>query len=91
MANGDMPSWDEWHGLTEEQREYSLYKTLDAINQKVQGYDTLCGERKETCDSRFEKIEHRKLYHMAASTVGGVIGGIIAVIGGWTFWKGPGG
>lgn len=89
MAHGEMPSWDEWHGLTEEQREYSLYKTLDSINHKIQSDDALCLERKGTCDARFEKIEKRKLYHMAASTIGGIIGGIIAVIGGWAFWRGP--
>jgi hypothetical protein len=35
MSNG-MPSWEEWHGqLTDEQRDYSLYKVLDSLDRRL--------------------------------------------------------
>jgi len=84
MPNGEMPSWEEWNSqLTEEQRQYSLYKTLESINDKL-------AEREIVCGKRFDKLEKGKKWNTAESLIGGIIGGIITVIGGWTFWKGAG-
>ena len=35
MSNGKMSSWEEWNGLTEEQRQYSLYKTLQSLDNRL--------------------------------------------------------
>ena len=84
MTNGKMPSWKEWSGLKEDQRQYSLYKILSSISEQS-------SERKITCGKRFRKLEKRKRWNSAESLAGGIIGGILAIIGGWAFWKGGGG
>jgi len=49
MANGDIPSWEEWNEqLTEDQRNYSLYKTLQSMDKRMKNlekknkFDTGC-------------------------------------------------
>ncbi|MBW2624258.1 MAG: hypothetical protein JRD68_15225 [Deltaproteobacteria bacterium] len=81
--DSDMPSWEEWNAqLTEEQRQYSLYKILESINVKL-------SEREEICGKRFSHLEKRKKWNSAESLFGGIIGGILAIIGSWAFWRGP--
>jgi len=36
---------------------------------------------------KVERLEKRKRLDTTASTMGGVVGGIIAMIGKWAFWK----
>ena len=36
---------------------------------------------------KVERLEKRKKLDTTASTMGGVVGGIIAMIGKWAFWK----
>ena len=82
MPSDRIPSWDEWSSqLTEEQRKYSLYKILEAIDKKLT-------ERVISCEERFERLEKRKSWNSTESLMGGIIGGILAVIGSWAFWKG---
>lgn len=82
MPNGDMPSWEEWNEqLSEEQRQYSLYKILESIDKKLKSREVECGKR-------FAKLETRKKWNSAESLCGGIIGGILAIIGSWAFWKG---
>lgn len=90
MPNGDMPSWEEWNEqLTEEQRKYSLYKILESINKKLVEREKVCEMRLEkVCGQRLKKLETRKKWNSAESLLGGIIGGILAIIGGWAFWKG---
>jgi hypothetical protein len=89
MPNGDMPSWDEWNGqLSEEQRQYSLYKILESLNKKMADGNLNCQNRELDCNLRFNKIEKHKWWNPVAASIGGIIGGIITVIGGWAFWKG---
>jgi len=76
--NNAMPSWEEWNEqLSEEQRQYSLYKILQSMDGKL----AQCPERYNQCDQRFRKLENRKWIDRASSGLGGVIGGILAVIG----------
>jgi len=65
-----MPSWEEWNGLKEDQRQYSLYKVLDSMDNRL-------------CDrnDRITKLENRKWTNRAASFAGGVFGGALAVLG----------
>lgn len=84
MLGDEMPSWEEWNAqLTEEQRQYSLYKILGSINKKL-------AEREENCGERFARLEKRKKWNSTESLLGGIIGGILAVIGSWAFWRGTG-
>lgn len=85
MVNGNIPSWEEWNEqMSQEQRDYSLYKILENMNSKLNH----CPVQLAECDKRFKTIEDRKWFHAAASAVGGVIGGISAVIGKWFFFSG---
>ena len=82
MSN-DFPSWEEWDTqLSDDQRKYSLYKTLKSINDEL-------SNRNKLYDARFKILEARKKLNTVESLVGGVVGGIIAILGGWAFWKGP--
>jgi len=82
MANGSMPSWEEWNEqLTEEQRSYSLYKILESMNQKM----AACPERLSVCNARFKKIEDRKKLDTGVSAGFGLGGGALAVFCKWLF------
>jgi len=84
MPGNKMPSWEEWNSqLTDEQRQYSLYKILESINKKL-------ADREESCGERFTRLEKRKKWNSTESLFGGIIGGILAVIGSWAFWRGTG-
>ena len=41
MANG-IPNWDEWSGLTKEQRDYSLFKILGSMDNRLGGVESAC-------------------------------------------------
>lgn len=41
----------------------------------------------KSIDARLSKLEKRQFYDKASSFVGGILGGIAAVIGKWVFWK----
>ena len=89
MPNVEMPSWEEWNlQLTEEQRQYSLYKILESINAKLATKELECSERELECSKKFRRLEKRKKWNSAESFFGGIIGGIFAIIGSWVFWKG---
>lgn len=90
MSTSEMPSWEEWSGLTEQQREYSLYKTLEAINKQLAEQEISWHQQKLSCSAHFAKLEKRKKWNSGESLFGGVIGGIMAIIGSWAFWKGTG-
>lgn len=54
MPNGDMPTWEEWNEqLTEEQRQYSLYKILEAMNKTIHGQGRACQGRLDGCNKIF--------------------------------------
>jgi len=65
-----MPSWEEWNGLKEDQRQYSLYKILDSMDNR------LCDR-----DIRIKRLENRKWIDRFSSGVGGVVGGCLAILG----------
>jgi len=89
MPVNEMPSWAEWNEqLSEEQRKYSLYKTLESINSQLAERDKSCVARETICIAHFQKLDRRKKWNSAESMLGGIIGGILAVIGGWAFWMG---
>lgn len=48
---------------------------------------TLCERRCNACDTRFKKIERRKIIDAGLAAGGGAIGGFFAVILKMTFWK----
>jgi len=73
-----MPSWEEWNEqLTEEQRNYSLYKILDSMEKQFCNRDIICQEHHD----RIKKLENRKLIDRVASGFGGIIGGCAAALG----------
>jgi len=73
MSN-EIQSWEEWNGLTEDQRDYSLYTILKALTQKL-------SEQDEKYQIRFRKLEKRKALNTVESLTGGIIGGILAILG----------
>lgn len=75
-----MPSWSEWNNLTEDQKEYELYKTLSQLANQDFCMSTNCRQRLEACESRFKKIEARKYFDKTLNLIGGIIGGFIAVL-----------
>lgn len=52
MPNG-MPSWDEWNGLEEQQRQYSLYKILQSMDCKLAFQNDTYIEQKRHCHEEF--------------------------------------
>ena len=60
MANGNIPEWEEWNGLKPEQREYSLFKILGAIERRLGGIESVCVDRHISCQSKFCEL-HGKI------------------------------
>ena len=76
-----MSSWDEWRDLTLEQREYSLFRVLESLDQKLINTETETIERISNCDKRFKVIENRKIFDQAKAFIGGIIGGALIILG----------
>jgi len=81
MPNG-MPSWEQWRELSEDARQYEFHRILSGILDRLK-------DQPRTCEKRFAKLEKRKKWNSAESLIGGIFGGILTVIGGWAFWRGP--
>jgi len=77
-----MPTWEEWNvQLSQEQRDYSLFKILESMDSKLSTRCATCAQRLKDCEDRFKTIEKRKWIDRACSAGGGVVGGFMAVIG----------
>jgi len=85
MSKEMMPSWEEWNNLTPEQRDYSLFKTLGSIDRKLMENKDATETRVVDCEKRFKKIESQKFFNRAASFLGGIVGGVIAIVGKFLF------
>jgi hypothetical protein len=79
MSNG-MPSWEEWNGLTEDQRSYKQHEVLVTVTKHL---SEQCPARVIACNNRISKLENRKKFDTAVAGSGGVIGGILARVGEW--------
>lgn len=77
----EMPDWDRWKGMSEELRQYELHRTLAEILVNLEQRQVVCGKR-------FDKLERRRKWNTAESFGGGILGGIMAIIGSWAFWRG---
>ena len=73
----EFPDWDEWNGLTREQQAYSLYKTLQSMNEKLNH----CPDQLRICGDRFDKLERRKRFDTSVAGTTGLFGGILAWLG----------
>ena len=82
-----MPSWEEWSGLEDEVQKYHLYKVLETVDLKLSSCDVSCLDRMEKCNIRFTKIEKSKWWNRAVSAIGGIVGGVLAIIGAWAFFQ----
>jgi hypothetical protein len=40
----------------------------------------LCERRCSSCDQRFIKLERRRLFHTTLATLGGILGGFVAIL-----------
>ncbi len=89
--NGHFPDWDEWRGLTGDQREYELYRVLAFLSGEASIAKTECARIKKdctiqvgTCAGKFQalddKIKAKKFWDRTTATVGGIIGGAIAYL-----------
>jgi hypothetical protein len=56
------------------------------ISQMVDRTTLNCTQRLIQCDARFKTIEKRRWYHAGASFIGGILGGVGAVIVNWRFF-----
>jgi hypothetical protein len=82
VPNGQMPSWEEWNEqLSEEQRKYSLYMILTAVNARECRRDTVCNQRLIECSEHFEKLDKRKWLDRAVATAVGIGTGIATALG----------
>ena len=73
--NGKIPIDRDTFVSAETEKDYRrmLYDLLS--------WDATCTEERRTeCGNRFDKLEKRKWWNGAAAFIGGIIGGIIAVI-----------
>jgi len=81
MPNG-MPSWEEWNEqLTNEQRQYSLYKVLADLDKRELIRDELCSTRLIVCDGRFKVLEKRKWLDRGSAVAGGFVSGLLGALG----------
>lgn len=80
MSNG-MPDWDEWKGLTQDQRDYSLYKVLTELSRQECTRDATCSKRLIECNTHFEKLEKRKWLDRGAAIAGGAVAGLLGALG----------
>jgi hypothetical protein len=80
MSDG-MPNWEEWSGLTEEQRQYSLYKVLADLYHRECKRDELCASRMDGCEARFKTLENRKWADKGVALVAGLISGLLGALG----------
>jgi hypothetical protein len=90
--NGKFPDWAEWRGLSDEQREYELYRVLsflseglDSTQQKYARIKENCNMQVGDCGEKFRGLENeikeKKLWDRTAATFGGAIGGALAYLG----------
>ncbi len=80
MSNG-MPSWEEWNGLEEEQRKYSLFKVLTDLYYRECTRDKGCAERLFTCNDHFKKLDKRRWFDRTISVIVGAVTGIGTALG----------
>lgn len=82
MPNGHMPSWEEWNEqLSDEQRQYSLYKVLDSLDNRISCREDECEKRMVICKNEFESLKKRKWFDRGAALVGGAISGALGALG----------
>lgn len=90
--NGKFPDWAEWRGLSDEQRQYELYRVLSFLsgeaNSAKSEYVQIkkdCTLQVGACAGKFQaledKIKEKKLWDRTAATFGGAIGGALAYLG----------
>ena len=89
--NGKFPDWNEWRGLTNEQREYELYRVLSFLSGEAtlakSEYSQIkkdCMVQVGNCAGKFQelddKIKAKKFWDRTTATVGGAIGGAVAYL-----------
>jgi len=76
MANG-MPSWEEWRELSQDQRDYSLYKVLVDLYHRERDRDNLCRER----GAEIEILKKRKICDRTVAAVVGAVTGVLTALG----------
>ena len=90
--NGYFPDWDEWRGLTNEQRDYELYRVLSFLHadskQARLDSETMresCRMQVAECEKRFQNIQDevrsKRWLDRTVATVSAAIGGALAYIG----------
>jgi hypothetical protein len=52
MPDG-MPSWEEWNGLDQSQRDYSLYKVLSSLHKRIDDVPNNCQRQVSECKGEF--------------------------------------
>jgi len=67
-------------------RDPEIFKTLPVEQQRLVFFENLIeiqkhfSEQVGSCNDRFKKIEKRRWWNTAASGIGGVIGGFVAMV-----------
>lgn len=75
------PDWEEWSGLSDDQRQYSLYKMLRALHGRLDQMAHGCVEQKIICTERFQRMQNRKFFDTTIAAVGGAISGLLGALG----------
>jgi hypothetical protein len=90
--NGKFPDWNEWRGLTNEQREYELYRVLSFLSGEAtmakSEYSQIkkdCMLQVGTCAGKFQELDDnikaKKFWDRTAAAIGGAVGGAITALG----------
>lgn len=77
----EMPSWEEWNNLTDDQRRYSKFKILHDLYFKIDCQHIACENRLPLCEKRMEKLEKQKWMNRLTSVFFGILAGICTVLG----------
>ena len=84
-------SRESFSSADEETKLLLIYDMLKEQNEllviHIADQKHTCGKQAEGCAARFAKLEKGKVLNAGLAAGGGVVGGFIAIVAKWAFWK----
>lgn len=81
----EMPTWEEWSSLSDDQRMYAQFRAMVRGEERMENIERTLNTRIVVCQGSFEQIEAqfkmKKWGDRASNLMGGVIGGAVIILG----------